>query len=170
VATGTTQSEGEVMNGTFDAEAVPYDGGVTLKTLAADDVEPRPAATELQGPGVFAGVAADPVVGRALVAGTATAPAPATAELAGPLLSSEESKGLRARWDAVQVGFVDEPRQAVEQADALVTGALARLAEIFAEECTRIVGQWDRGDDVSTEDLRLALKRYRSFFGRLLSV
>jgi hypothetical protein len=133
------------MNGTFDAEAVPYDGGVTLATLAAADVDPRPAATELQGP-------------------------PATVELAGPLLSSEESKGLRARWDAVQVGFVDEPRQAVEQADALVTGALTRLAEMFAEERTRILGQWDRGDDVSTEDLRLALKRYRSFFGRLLSV
>ena len=156
------------MNGTFDAEAVPYDGGVTLATLAADDVEPRPAATELQGPGVFAGVAAGPVVGRVAAAGTTAVPA--TGELAGPLLSSEESKGLRARWDAVQVGFVDEPRQAVEQADALVTGALARLAEMFAEERTRIVGQWDRGDDVSTEDLRLALKRYRSFFGHLLSV
>lgn len=156
------------MNGTFDAEAVPYDGGVTLTNLTVADVEPRPAETELQGPGVFAGVAAEPVVGRALVAGTATAPA--TAELAGPLLASEESKNLRARWDAVQVGFVDEPRLAVEQADALVTGALTRLAEVFAEERTRIVGQWDRGDDVSTEDLRLALKRYRSFFGRLLSV
>jgi hypothetical protein len=87
-----------------------------------------------------------------------------------PLFSSEEAKDLHARWDAIQVGFVDEPRQAVEQADSLVAGAMKRLAEGFAEERSRLEGQWDRGDSVSTEDLRLALRRYRSFFGRLLSV
>jgi hypothetical protein len=65
---------------------------------------------------------------------------------------------------------VDEPRKAVEQADALVAGAMQRLAEVFAEERFRLEGQWGRGADVSTEDLRLALRRYRSFFGRLLSV
>jgi hypothetical protein len=150
------------MNGTFDTEAVPYDGGVTVELAAA---EPQLAVSESQGP-VLAAVASGPAVGRVVAAGTATA----TSEADGPLLSDEETKNLRARWDAVQVGFVDEPRQAVEQADALVTGALARLAEMFAEERARIVGQWDRGDDVSTEQLRLALKRYRSFFGRLLSV
>jgi hypothetical protein len=70
----------------------------------------------------------------------------------------------------VQVSFVDEPRQAVQQADTLVASAMKRLAEIFAEERAKLDGQWDRGDDVSTEDLRLALRRYRSFFGRLLSI
>lgn len=85
------------------------------------------------------------------------------------LFPAEEAKDLHARWDAIQVGFVDEPRKAVEQADSLVAGAMKRLAEGFAEERARLEGQWDRGDSVSTEDLRIALRRYRSFFGRLLS-
>ena len=98
------------------------------------------------------------------------APALAHEEQAAPLFSSEEAKELRARWDTIQGAFVDEPRQAVEQADRLVAGAMKRLAEMFADERAKLEGQWDRGDDVSTEDLRLALRRYRSFFGRLLSV
>jgi hypothetical protein len=91
-------------------------------------------------------------------------------EAATPLFSAEESNGFHARWDAIQVSFVDEPREAVQQADGLVASAMKRLAEIFAEERGRLDQQWDRGGDVSTEDLRIALRRYRSFFGRLLSV
>lgn len=87
-----------------------------------------------------------------------------------PLFTPEESKDFHSRWDSVQVGFVDEPRRAVQQADSLVASAMQRLAEIFAEERANLDQQWDRGDSVSTEDLRLALRRYRSFFGRLLSV
>ena len=87
-----------------------------------------------------------------------------------PLFSAEEAKDFRARWDAIQASFVDEPRQVVEQADSLVAVAMKRLAEMFAAERARLEGQWDRGDNVSTEDLRLALQRYRSFFGRILSV
>jgi hypothetical protein len=86
------------------------------------------------------------------------------------LLSAEQANEFRVRWDTIQVGFVDEPRSAVEQADSLVAGAMKRLAEIFADERARLEGQWDRNEGVSTEDLRLALRRYRSFFGRLLSV
>ncbi len=86
------------------------------------------------------------------------------------LFSSDEANSLRGQWDSVQVGFVDEPRQAVERADQLVAGAMKRLAEMFAAERSRLEGQWDRGDSVSTEELRLALRRYRAFFGRLLSV
>jgi hypothetical protein len=91
-------------------------------------------------------------------------------EEAAPLFPSNEAADLRDRWTTIQAGFVDEPRNAVEQADALVAGAMKRLAETFAEERSRLEGQWDRGDNVSTEDLRLALQRYRSFFGRLLAV
>jgi hypothetical protein len=87
-----------------------------------------------------------------------------------PLFAAEESGELRGRWDTIQAGFVDEPRRAVEQADSLVAGAMKRLAEMFAEERTKLEGQWDRGDEVSTEELRMALRRYRSFFGRLLSM
>ncbi|HLY78696.1 MAG TPA: hypothetical protein VKQ70_04940 [Caulobacteraceae bacterium] len=98
------------------------------------------------------------------------APAGTPGADAAPLFASDEAQGLRDRWDAIQAGFVDEPRQAVEQADSLVATAMKRLAEIFADERAGLEGQWDRGDDVSTEDLRLALQRYRSFFGRLLAI
>jgi hypothetical protein len=86
------------------------------------------------------------------------------------LFSPDEANSLRGKWDSVQVGFVDEPRQAVERADELVASAMKRLAEIFAAERERLEKQWDRGDSVSTEELRVALRRYRAFFGRLLSV
>ena len=105
---------------------------------------------------------------RGAAAGTATAMAKEPES--GPLFSQEEAGTLRARWDAIQVGFVDEPRRAVEEADSLVATAMKRLAEQFSEERSRLEGQWDRGGDVSTEDLRVALRRYRSFFGRLLAV
>src|ERR1700722_17196799 len=107
---------------------------------------------------------------RTETAGAAAAAAPALERETGPLFSSGEAKDLRARWDAIQVGFVDEPRQAVEQADKLVAGTMKRLAEIFAEERSKLEGQWDQGENVSTEDLRLALRRYRSFFSRLLAI
>ena len=93
-----------------------------------------------------------------------------TATDATPLFPSNELEELRNRWSGVQTAFVDEPRSAVEQADSLVASAMKRLAEVFAEERSRLEQQWDRGDNVSTEDLRIALQRYRSFFQRLLSV
>lgn len=87
-----------------------------------------------------------------------------------PLFPGAELEVLRHRWKEVQTAFVDEPRSAVEQADRLVASAMKRLAEVFADERTKLEKQWDRGDDVSTEDLRLALQRYRTFFQRLLAV
>ena len=89
---------------------------------------------------------------------------------ATPLFPNNELEEFRNRWSGVQTAFVDEPRTAVEQADGLVASAMKRLAEVFAEERSRLEQQWDRGDNVSTEDLRVALQRYRSFFQRLLSV
>ena len=86
------------------------------------------------------------------------------------LFSVHELDDLRNQWNNVQTGFVDEPRQAVERADGLVASTMKRLAEVFAEERSNLEKQWDRGDNVSTEDLRVALQRYRSFFHRLLSV
>jgi hypothetical protein len=87
-----------------------------------------------------------------------------------PLFPNDELESLRNQWNAVQGAFVDEPRRAVEQADGLVASAMKRLAEVFANERSNLEQQWDRGDNVSTEDLRIALQRYRSFFHRLLSV
>jgi hypothetical protein len=87
----------------------------------------------------------------------------------GPLLASSDAEGFRARWTDVQTGFVDSPRQAVERADALVAEVMQHLAKTFADERSGLERQWDRGGEVSTDDLRSAFQRYRSFFERLLS-
>ena len=86
------------------------------------------------------------------------------------LFENQEAEEHRTRWGAIQTGFVDEPRKAVEEADTLVAEVMKRLAEIFADERQRLESQWEQADQVSTEDLRLAMRRYRSFFERLLSV
>jgi hypothetical protein len=87
-----------------------------------------------------------------------------------PLFPENVANDFRSKWDHVQTGFVDEPRKAVQEADELVAQAIKRLAESFSEERNRLERQWDRGDEVSTEDLRVALQTYRSFFQRLLSI
>jgi len=87
-----------------------------------------------------------------------------------PLFSESEMGDFRSQWSKVQTGFVDEPRRTVEEADKLVAAVMQRLAEGFANERSGLEKQWDRGDNVSTEDLRIALQRYRSFFDRLLKL
>ena len=93
----------------------------------------------------------------------------AAADGHAPLFPENELNDLRSRWDKAQGMFVDEPRKAVEEADALVATTVKRIAELFAEERANLEKQWDRGGEVSTEDLRQALRRYRGFFDRLLS-
>lgn len=88
----------------------------------------------------------------------------------GLLLGDDVAGDLRSRWDGVQAAFVDEPRTAVQQADALVAQAIDQLADTFAEERRKLEEQWDRGDEASTEDLRIALQKYRTFFHRLVAV
>jgi hypothetical protein len=88
----------------------------------------------------------------------------------GPLFREEELQGFRLRWDQVQASFVDEPKQAVEQADGLVATMVKRLAEEFSTARADLEKQWSAGGDVSTEDLRQVLRRYRSFFNRLLPI
>jgi hypothetical protein len=87
-----------------------------------------------------------------------------------PLFEPGETTGLRNQWQQIQGSFVDEPQAAVRQADELVAATMKRLAEVFAEERSRLEGEWSRGEEVSTEDLRQVLRRYRSFFDRLLTV
>jgi len=86
-----------------------------------------------------------------------------------PLFSEADVNDLRGRWSNAQSNFVDEPRKAVEEADKLVATVMQRLADGFASERSNLEKQWDKGDNVSTEDLRVALQRYRSFFDRLLA-
>jgi hypothetical protein len=132
------------------------------------DLELRPQESDLQrmvDDGGASTLGGDKSAAPAGVAATV-----ASDEQATPLFSPNEAKEFRVRWDTIQGGFVDEPRRAVEQAEILVAEAMKRLAEVFTDERAKLEGQWDRKESVSTEDLRLALRRYRSFFGRLLSV
>jgi hypothetical protein len=111
--------------------------------------------------------AADPVATEPTAATTTGTTGTSGVDDAAPLLPDGE--GFQSRWEEIQVRFVDEPRGAVEDADALVATVMQRLAEGFAQERERLEAQWGRGEDISTEDLRIALQRYRSFFQRLLS-
>jgi len=85
------------------------------------------------------------------------------------LFTPEEAERFRSRWNEVQAGFVDNPRDVVQKADGLVGEVMDRLTKQFAETRESLEAQWGRSEDVSTEDLRVALQRYRSFFERLLS-
>ena len=87
----------------------------------------------------------------------------------GSLLPADMDETFQQRWKEIQTRFVDEPRGAVEDADGLVASLMQQLAEGFAKERERLEAQWGRGEDISTEDLRVALQRYRTFFQRLLS-
>jgi hypothetical protein len=85
-----------------------------------------------------------------------------------PLLPDQEARDFEGRWERIQVEFVDEPQRCVQEADGLVAELMQRLADGFARERKELEGQWASGGEVSTEDLRVALQRYRSFFNRLL--
>src|SRR5262249_24826231 len=110
-----------------EADRLPADGGPTLVSSASPR-PPRPAPEQNRP---HAGANRQNV---------------AEEEQASPLFSQQESKDFFAKWDALQVGFIDEPRRAVEQADNLVAATMKRLAEVFAEERARLEHQWDRGD------------------------
>jgi len=86
-----------------------------------------------------------------------------------PLLAQNEAERFRRRWEDLQAGFVDRPREMVEEADDLVGELMQQLTTGFNDERSSLEQQWEKGEEVSTEELRVALTRYRSFFNRLLS-
>ena len=152
----------------------------TEELTTADLVQGKPAASQNQSTAESTKAKEDrgPVLTQPSGASTQTGASDVRTTTSGagnapdttPLFPNSELEELRSRWTEVQTAFVDEPRRAVEQADGLVASAMKRLAEVFADERSKLEKQWDRGDDVSTEDLRIALQRYRSFFQRLLSI
>ena len=144
----------------------PTDEELRREELSSDERSPGPAVGEDrrldQEPATTpVGAPAAPAASHRGTAGTASS--------TGPLLAAEDAEGYRARWTDIQTGFVDAPRRAVEQADALVAELMQHLARTFADERGRLEGHWDRGDDVPTDNLRDAFQRYRSFFERLLA-
>jgi hypothetical protein len=105
-----------------------------------------------------------------LTAGTDSLTAETESSSEKPLFAEDELSGFRSRWDDVQSGFVDDPRECVQKADGLVSDVVDQLTTGFSEARSRLEAQWARGEEASTEDLRRALKRYREFFQRLLAV
>ena len=87
-----------------------------------------------------------------------------------PLFEADEAKKFRARWLAIQSKFVDDPRASVKQADDLVADVIKSVTMNFSNRRVGLEKQWTSGDNISTEDLRMAIKRYRSFFDRLLTL
>jgi hypothetical protein len=144
------------------ADRATNDRTVNDRTMNDRAINDRPGPVLAERP---AGEVA-PIANSEVRSASETRNAPDTA----PLFPANELEELRNRWSGVQTAFVDEPRRAVEQADGLVASAMKRLAEVFAEERSKLEQQWDGGGNVSTEDLRIALQRYRSFFHRLLSI
>jgi hypothetical protein len=102
--------------------------------------------------------------------GTADLAAQDRAEPLVALFPPETAQDFRTRWDEVQIGFVDDPKLAVRQADELVAQVMKSLAQKFADERTKFENQFDEQGSASTENLRVALRGYRSFFQRLLSL
>jgi hypothetical protein len=95
--------------------------------------------------------------------------APVTDDLE-PLFESEEAKKFRSRWLAIQSKFVDDPRESVKQADDLVADVIKNITMNFSNRRVNLEKQWNSGDNISTEDMRVAVQRYRSFFDRLLTL
>ena len=136
------------------------------ETLTTRDIASPAPAQEAEDGAADETDGATSARGRRADAATATEP---RADDDGPLLPESQGAELQTRWEAIQGRFVDDPRSAVEEADALVASTMQQLADGFASAREDLEGQWSRGEDISTEDLRVALQRYRSFFRRLLA-
>lgn len=87
-----------------------------------------------------------------------------------PLLPEDEARRLLADWEEIQTRFIDQPENAIEDADELVRRALNTLDDLFDRERRRLEEVWEREEEISTEDLRLVERRYGAFFDRLAAV
>jgi hypothetical protein len=146
--------------------------------MTSQDQQAKAASTQ-NGQPEFANPATGPLQGRdgpSSIAHVGRSPMESVAPnaegqpSADELLFATDTSGLRSRWADIQAVFVDDPADCVEKADALVAEVVEQLTAAFAEARSRLEGQWARGEQASTEDLRLALQRYREFFERLLAV
>ena len=160
------------------ASGYPSEASQGAAGTTASTIESAPAPTAPAGntdPAAMSAANTDPAAMSAAntdPAATSVAGAPPAGGNGSPaqLLDSGELAGITRRWSDIQAAFVDSPQQAVQDADSLVADLMQHLAQMFATERQQLEGQWSRGGTVSTEDLRVALQRYRSFFQRLLSV
>ncbi|HEY5985185.1 MAG TPA: hypothetical protein VIV12_02200 [Streptosporangiaceae bacterium] len=169
-----------------EAENIRNTGPTTSQTAARahdeDSIIVEPAADDTRIPeagrddslagdaDMAMGLDTDPPITSGLTADAAAAPSPSADVAPGAqLLDAEERDNIVARWREIQAEFVDEPRTAIREADALVTDLVERLSRAFASELEQLESRWASGAQASTEDLRQGLQRYRSFFERLLA-
>ena len=96
-------------------------------------------------------------------------PASMNVETIVPFFSHEEVENLRTRWNELQIKFVDDPHSAVQEADALVAEVIEKITRLLDDEHRSLESEWDKSVGASTEDLRKALQRFRSFFNRLVA-
>lgn len=158
---------------TADAETPP----VSEPTEPAASADPSTASAETSLP---SSAPEDPSAGGSPTNGAAAVPAEevsaehlSTERESSPeelLFADDELADMRTRWAAVQAGFVDDPKECVHKADGLVSDLVEQLTSGFAGARSRLEEQWARGEEASTEDLRVALMHYREFFERLLAV
>jgi hypothetical protein len=169
-ATDDTATDDTATDDTDDT----YDGEIVNSSVepvqSANNVSSVPSSVARSGAGQQTPKPRSASAGESAASQSTVAGSQTNGRHESPLFAENELRDFRARWDQVQTSFVDEPRHAVEQADTLVATVVKRIAEQFAEERSKLEKQWDRGDNVSTEDLRQGFKRYRAFFDRLLSV
>jgi hypothetical protein len=141
-----------------DTAREPRDGRPDERLApAAERVMPQPPEQDEDARAVWGGAGKQP--------GEAAEPGPG--EQLAPLFQPQTAQGFRSQWDEVQIGFVDDPVSAVRRADELVAQVMKNLAQTFAQERSHLEGEMNEGD---TEHMRMALRRYRSFFQRLLSL
>ena len=119
---------------------------------------------------VIAEMEASPIHAQAIQAASSESLASLNAEDFGPLFDSRVAEQLRTHWLDIQNSFVDDPKAALQAADVLVTHVTENIISTFSEKRLTLEGQWQSADQISTEELRLTLKRYRAFFNRLLAL
>jgi hypothetical protein len=145
---------------TRQGEGAPAEPGSSPREEPIVDDQHRGASGEAQG--LASGSQTGSSAGSVHQGGTEVA------EAEPSLIEAQEANEYRSRWNDIQGGFVDEPRDTLAKADQLVAEVIQQLTRTFADERSRFEEQWTRGAEVSTEDLRLAFRRYRSFFNGLL--
>ncbi|KIF04820.1 hypothetical protein PL81_16565 [Streptomyces sp. RSD-27] len=171
-ATGETLSGGSAAD--RDEEDERADADRDEEDVRAGGDRPDEGAHDLshdgsaEGSGDGSGSGDDTTVGRQGGIGAAADSGADTGD-GQPLLATADAERYRTAWGEIQGRFVDDPREAVTSADTLVAEVMQSLAGTFASHKQELEGQWQRGDDVATEDLRQALQHYRSFFNRLLN-
>ncbi|MEW1751610.1 hypothetical protein ACIQU1_22740 [Streptomyces angustmyceticus] len=154
----------------------PGADGLSTEDLAGtrQDVGSTAQESPVEAPPTFPGEATATDPGAPPPEGEGRAPAPeknrdAELQATGAPLLGPEQEEFRSRWQRIQSEFVDDPREAVGAADTLVAEVMQALATTFSQHKRELEGQWHRGEEVATEELRVALQQYRSFFNRLLT-